>query len=117
MADKGFEKAKEVEEISAERMKELARADSVSAVDAAKVKRESKAYADEFTDEEDEAEVPEELDSPDVPEKKEVSVKPKEAEVRAGEETAKAIYSNGYQAGYIEGHKKARAEFLVRLVC
>ncbi len=112
MAEKGFAKAKDVERVSAEEMKERAGADAADAVECKRANRAKKVYSDEFTEgPEDEANIPEELDEPEVPEKK-----PKESKVRAGEETAKAIYAEGYQAGFVEGHKKARAEFLERLV-
>ena len=57
------------------------------------------------------------MEEPEVPEKKPVQErKPKPSQVKAGEETARAIYTEGYQAGYIAGHKKAKVELLERLV-
>ena len=120
MAEKGFAKAKDVERIGKKEMEALAAADAAAKFEGAKEKRAEKAYEDEFTLRKDDLQLPKELDEPDepeVPEKKAVpETKPKASEVKAGEETARAIYTEAYQAGYIEGHKKARAEILERLV-
>ncbi len=117
MTEKGFAKAKDVERIGKEEMAALAAADATAKLAGAKEKRAGKVYEDEFTEGEDAAEVPEELDNPEVPVKKQaIERKPKASEIKAGEETAKAIYTEAYQAGYLEGHKKARAEILEMLV-
>lgn len=120
MAEKGFAKAKDMERITKEKMKELVDENAVAAVTSAKEKRAVKAYEDEFTLRRDDLQVPKELEEPDEPEvseKKEVvENKPEASEVKAGEETAKKIYIQGYEVGYADGHKKARAEMIESLV-
>lgn len=106
MAEKGFRKAKEVERIGKEEMAKLAEKDAEAAVKGAKANRAKKAYADEFTEEDEPEDIPEELEEPEVPEKK-----PKEVKGRSAEEIAQDIYNQGWTAGY-----KHRTKQLIELL-